>query len=84
MILFMGTFNVTILFFPLILIPLIMMSLGFSWLLSSLGVFIRDIGYTIAIFTQILFFLTPVFYPISSVPEEFPTIYENKSADSHS
>ena len=71
MILFMGTFNVTILFFPLILIPLIMMSLGFSWLLSSLGVFIRDIGYTIAIFTQILFFLTPVFYPISSVPEEF-------------
>jgi len=56
---------------PLIIIPLCMFALGMSWFLSSLGVFIKDISYGINIFVQLLFFLTPIFYPLSAVPDKF-------------
>ncbi len=60
---------VTIIYLPLVFTPLILLSLGFSWILSSLGVYIRDISQGISIITAILTFLSPIFYPISAVPE---------------
>lgn len=62
---------VTVLLLPFILFPLVVFSMAFSFILSALGVFIRDIGQTIAIALNVLFFLTPIFYPISAVPERF-------------
>jgi len=56
---------------PLALLPVAMPGLGFGWFLASLGVFIRDIGQVIGVLLQILFFMTPIFYPISAVPERF-------------
>jgi ABC-type polysaccharide/polyol phosphate export permease len=35
--------------------------LGLSWILASLGVFIRDVPQTIGILVTILMFLSPVF-----------------------
>jgi len=69
--LFIGTTTWTIIFLPVIFLPLIAMILGFSWFLASLGVFVRDIGYSVGVITQILFFLSPIFYPTSAVPEKF-------------
>jgi len=71
---FMHTLSWTIAYIPIVIFPLILMTLGISWFLASIGVFVRDIGYAIGIVTQILFFLTPVFYPISVVPKAFQTI----------
>lgn len=59
---------------PLTLFPLLLLTLGATWLLSSLGVFIRDIGQSIALFLQLLMFLTPVFYPASIVPKPYSTL----------
>jgi lipopolysaccharide transport system permease protein len=43
-----------------------------------MGVFLRDIGQTIGIITTVLMFLSPLFYPVSSVPEDFrPFIMAN-------
>lgn len=61
----------TIVFIPIVLAPLIIMSLGFSWFLASFGVFFRDVGQAVGIITTVLMFLSPVFYPITAVPEEF-------------
>lgn len=61
--------NATIIYLPLIFIPFITMSLGISWILASLGVYIRDIGQIIGVFTTVLMFLSPVFYPLESLPE---------------
>jgi lipopolysaccharide transport system permease protein len=41
--------------------------LGLSWILASLGVFIRDVPQTIGILVTILMFLSPVFYPLSAL-----------------
>lgn len=61
----------TVMLFPLVLLPLVILTLGLSWMLASLGVFVRDIGQTIGIAMSVLMFLSPVFYPISAVPERF-------------
>lgn len=64
----------TIIFIPIVLLPLLLVALGFSWFLSSLGVYIRDVGQTISIFTMILMFLSPIFYPVSSLPKDFQSV----------
>ena len=61
---------VTALLLPLVLLPLIGLILGFSWLLASLGVFLRDVGQTVSILTTALMFLSPVFFPASSLPKQ--------------
>ncbi|WP_241607934.1 ABC transporter permease [Rosenbergiella australiborealis] len=66
--------HATILFLPVILIPLVLSITGLSWILSSLGVYIRDIPQTVSIAVTILMFLSPVFYPISALPVSFQKI----------
>ena len=67
-VIFNGYLNWTVVYLPLVLLPLIVLSMGLSWMLASIGVFIRDIGQTIGLFMTLLMFLSPVFYPISAVP----------------
>ncbi|MDP2057782.1 MAG: ABC transporter permease, partial [Thiobacillus sp.] len=64
-----GFIHWTTIFVPLVLLPLMILSLGFGWILSSLGVFVRDIGQFIGVFTSALMFLSPVFFPVSALPE---------------
>lgn len=70
--------NWTILFLPLILFPLVMFIMGISWFLASLGVYLRDIAQVVGVATTILMFLTPIFFPVASLPEKYrPLIYAN-------
>ncbi|TXI28109.1 MAG: ABC transporter permease [Nitrosomonas oligotropha] len=59
----------TIIFLPVILLPLVMLTLGLSWILASIGVFVRDIGQFIGLVLTMLLFLSPIFYPASALPE---------------
>ena len=68
---FFGLPPPTILWLPLILLPLILMTLGLSWLLASLGVYLRDVGQIIGVVTTILMFVSPIFYPIAALPEKY-------------
>jgi lipopolysaccharide transport system permease protein len=61
----------TVLIAPLVFLPLVVTTLGFAWILASLGVFLRDVGQTIGIITMLMMFLSPVFYPIASLPEKY-------------
>jgi len=70
-VLFNGYLQWTIFLLPFVILPLLILALGLAWILSALGVFLRDIGQTIAIITMVLTFLAPVFYPMSAVPERF-------------
>jgi len=65
---FNGFVHWTAVFIPLVLLPLVILSLGVAWFLSSLGVYLRDVAQTIGLFTTVLMFLSPVFYPVTSVP----------------
>jgi lipopolysaccharide transport system permease protein len=76
--LFNGYLHWTAIFIPLVLLPLVILTTGLAWMLASLGVFLRDVGQTIGILTTVLMFLSPVFYPVTAVPERFrPVIMAN-------
>lgn len=70
-VLFNGYVHWTVIFTPLVLLPLVILITGLAWMLASLGVFLRDVGQTIGIITTVLMFMSPVFYPVTAVPERF-------------
>lgn len=72
--LFLGKLHFTLLLFPIALLPLVLMALGISWFLASLGVYIRDVGQVIGVFITMLMFLSPIFYPVSALPEKFQLV----------
>lgn len=64
------------LWLPVVLAPLFIMCLGLSWFLASLGVYLRDVGQVIGVVTTALMFMSPVFFPVVAMPEEFrPYLY---------
>ncbi len=64
-----GRFSVTLWLFPLTLVPLTALTLGLSWFLCSMGVFVRDIKTVVAVLLQLLFFVTPIMFPLGLVQE---------------
>lgn len=69
--LFDGGIPTTALWLPLVLLPIIPMTMGLTWLLAATGVFIRDIAQLTGIITTVLMFMAPVFYPISAIPDQY-------------
>jgi lipopolysaccharide transport system permease protein len=61
----------TAVWFPVLLIPQLMLTIGAAWLLASLGVFLRDIVQGVSLVLMAWMYLTPIIYPESIVPERF-------------
>jgi len=59
----------TVLWLPVVLLPLVLMTLGLIWFLSSTGLYIRDIRQFVGIVLPVLMFASPLFYPVSALPE---------------
>lgn len=68
---FNGYLQWTVVFTPLVLLPLVIFTIGLAWILASLGVFLHDVGQTMGLITTVMMFLSPVFYPITALPEQF-------------
>lgn len=68
---FFGIPHTTALLLPLILLPLLFFTMGVTWLLASLGVYLRDISQFIGILTTVMMFLSPIFYPATALPEKY-------------
>jgi len=64
----------TLLYLPVVLLPMLLLTAGVCWLLAALGVFLRDTGQVIGIVVQLLFFITPVCYPMSRLKDS-PVLY---------
>ena len=76
-----GIPNISILLFPIIMMPFIFILVGLTFLFSTLGVFIRDTNNIISLLTTLLLFLSPIFYPVSVIPENYQVyIYINPIA----
>lgn len=60
----------TVLLLPLVLIPLCLLTMGLSWILAALGVFLRDVGQIVGLAVTVLLFMSPVFYPVSALSPE--------------
>src|SRR3990172_8704127 len=60
---------------PLFLLLAVITTLGVSFLLSAMNVAYRDVGYLIPFLMRLWFFLTPIVYPASQLPEAYRWIY---------
>ena len=66
--------TINLLFLPLLLFYLLMFSAGLGFLLSALVVFFRDIGHLWSVVITAWTYATPLFYPISILPDWMMTI----------
>jgi len=64
-----GTPRPSALFFPALFACFAPVLLGFGWLLSALGVMVRDVAQLTALAAHALLFLTPIFYSVDSAPQ---------------
>lgn len=70
-VLFFGLPHISVLYLPIIILPFAMFIMGLSWALASLGVFLRDIAQFISAVIMTLMFLSPIFYPVTALPEKY-------------
>ena len=60
---------------PLLLLLALVTALGVSLWLSAMNVIYRDVGYVLPFLTDMWFFITPVVYSSSEIPEKLRLIY---------
>lgn len=60
-----GSLHWTLLLLPVAFLPLAILTTGLCWIISSLGVFLRDIGNVVQVAVQLLFFASPITYSMS-------------------
>jgi len=56
---------------PLYALCLALFSLGLSWLVAALNVFVRDTAQMVTLVLQLWFYLCPIIYPLSVIPESY-------------
>lgn len=61
---------------PLVMLPYALMMAGFAWALAALGVYVRDIAQVGGLVSTALMFLSPVFFPLSQLPESYAVIVQ--------
>jgi lipopolysaccharide transport system permease protein len=66
-----GTFHWTIALLPALLAVQLVLMVGTGWIVASVSVYLRDVPNIVSVFLLTLFYVTPVFFAISRVPQRF-------------
>lgn len=74
MIVFGETIHWKIILLPAVFVPFLLMTIGVTWFLAAIGVFVKDVGQMMSFASSILLFLSPIFYPLASLPESLQTV----------
>lgn len=60
---------------PVAWLPMVLWALGLAWALAALGVFLRDLQAMVSLLVTMLFFLSPIFYPLEALPLELRGVF---------
>ncbi|NIJ67750.1 ABC transporter permease [Xanthomonas sp. 60] len=71
-----GYVHPTAAFLPLVLAPLAILTVGVGWIVSALGVYLRDIGQIAGVVATAMLFLSSAIIPVESVPESYRIVFE--------
>lgn len=64
-----------IVWLPVLVLPLLLLSLGTAWLLAALGVFLRDVGQLSAFAVTVLLFASAVMFPAEMIVQRSPELW---------
>lgn len=67
------TIHSTLWLLPLIWLPQLLLTAGLGYLVAGSTVFLRDVPQTLGVLTNLWFYVTPIIYPISVIPEQWRT-----------
>jgi len=68
----------TIILLPVVIAPFVLLTMGCCWFFAASGVYFRDLSQVSGLISTVLLFLSPVFYPLSAIPEAYrPWFYLN-------
>jgi lipopolysaccharide transport system permease protein len=56
---------------PVLVLAQLLLMAGIAWITASLSVFMRDVPNMVMVGLNVLFYLTPVFYGLKSIPERY-------------
>lgn len=68
-------FTWTVVYLPLVILPVSIIGMGLAWFLSSLAVYVQDIRQVMGLVSMALLFLSSVMIPLPSVPEKFRPLF---------
>ena len=71
----MGRASWTWLLLPVAWLPMLLWGLGLAYVFAALGVFIRDLQALVGLLVMVLFFLSPIFYPLEALPEDLRPLF---------
>jgi lipopolysaccharide transport system permease protein len=60
----------TALLLPLLIVPVLAIGLGVSWLLAAIGVYVRDTHEVVRVVVQLLFFVSPIVWTSGMLPAD--------------
>ena len=63
--------NWTVLLLPLVLVPQLLFTIGLCYLMAVAGAYVADVRETLKAVVRATFFLTPIIWPVSRVPEDW-------------
>lgn len=77
-VIFLGSNNVYVnyIYLPLLFVIEYIIVLGITLFVSALTVYFRDLSHILGILLMMWQFLTPIFYPMSMVPQEYRYLFE--------
>lgn len=67
--------NLWILFSPILLLQMGLISLGFGLLISALTTKYRDLTFLVSFGVQLWMYATPIVYPLSQIPEKWKIVF---------
>ena len=73
--LFFGGFSPYIVLVPLVVLPLMLMSIAVSWVFASLGVYLRDISQAVPVIVTAMLFLSSAIVPVDALPPKYQRIF---------
>jgi lipopolysaccharide transport system permease protein len=65
----------TIVLFPIVLLPLVILAAGLAWFLASLGVYLRDINQIMGVVATAMLFLSSAIVPVDALPERYRWLF---------
>jgi lipopolysaccharide transport system permease protein len=65
------TLHPTLALLPLVWLTQLLLTAGLGYLSAGLTVFVRDIPQTLGVILNLWFYVTPIIYPASAIPESF-------------
>lgn len=70
LLLFKGSLHAELLWLPIIIIPLVLLAMGITWLFAALGVFFRDITQFMQFLTMAIMYSSAVFFAADKIPAQ--------------